>query len=154
MPEPIGPENFQTSRPASAQAVTPPTTQVDRADDGAPTSEFGSLRPYPTNAYSTTELPPRSPVAELVAGAIVGGGIGFLFGLSTSIGGAFSGALVFSIAGMLAGLWVGFLDGRAGFLSWRTVGLNVLRIPALTVISVCLPYMAIRLARQRDLDNR
>jgi hypothetical protein len=135
------------------QSVPAESRPAPAASDDASTSqpsggEFGALRAFPENPYQTSELPPpKSPVAELVAGAILGGLLGLKIG-------GLSGLLVISIVGALDGLWVGYLVGRAGTLSVWSVTVNLFRIPFVNVSTIFFPFATIAWSMNRDYQDR
>jgi hypothetical protein len=132
-----------------------PLSVQGTSDSSTGPGEFSGLRPFPSNPYQETELPPPpSPIAELVAGALFGAVAGLMWGLAGNVGGIVGAPLVGSLLGILDGYWVGRIFGRAGFLSAWTVMANFVRIPLMTMASFVFPYLAIRRLRQRDVYDR
>src|SRR6266852_2011455 len=125
-------ENDEGIRTTPAPPAPVPAPDPAEASPGNPASPspFGSLRAFPSNPFQTSELPPpKSAIAELVAGAI----LGVLPGL-VCFGPA--GLLVGPLVGALDGYWVGHLVGRAGKLTVWSLLVNLFRIPFVNVATI------------------
>jgi hypothetical protein len=145
----------QTTTSAPAPSPSPANPERQSARDTAGGGEFAALRPFPTNPYQSTEVEPRrSPIAELIGGAIFGAVAGAILTCTDPVERIVTGIVFGSVLGMLDGFWVSLLFERAGFLSAWTVAANVVRIPFCTVGCVAFPYFLIRRMRRRDLKNR
>jgi hypothetical protein len=142
-----------TSLPAHSRTPSP---LAARADPVTPAGEFKGLTAFPTSPIQKTELEPRrSSIAEVVGGAIAGAFIGLTQCVTHRYYDHVLGGLVVGAAlGVFAGLWVGFLFGRAGFVSWWTVTANVFRVPFMTVATLIYPVLWIVWSRQEQQNDR
>lgn len=135
--------------PPSAAPTEPPPTETSP-------STFAGLRPFPSNPFQSSELLPlKSPIVEVLAGALWGASIGLLIGGQWSDWiDALIGLAVGAIVGAFDGLWAAAVIGRTGELRVGTVVVAIFRILLFNLGMIVMPFAMMRWAADEDLRDR